>query len=76
MLFSGKKSSRDKFMEHYEKNMNWLRENNINNLISPFSSKLKGESVKNRLIVFTFLFIEKIHCIKLFSKIYCKGEEK
>ena len=75
MLFSGRKSSSKKFIDYYGECKKWFKENKINNKISPFSYKLKGESIKNRIIVGTFLLIDKLHCIKLFSKIYCKGKE-
>lgn len=76
MLFSGRKSSSKKFIHYYDEGKKWLKENKINNNISPFSYKLKGESIKNRIIVGTFLLIDKLHCIKLFSKIYCKGKDE
>lgn len=76
MLFSGKKSSSKNFLTYYDRCKMWFKENEIKKTISPFSNKLKGESLKNRIIVATFLLIEKLHCIKLFSKIYCKGKDE
>lgn len=76
MLFSGRKSNSKSFMKYYQMYKKWFKENKISSNISPFSSKLKGESLKNRMIVGTFLLLEKINCIKLFSKVYCKGKEE
>lgn len=76
MLFSGRKSNSKSFMKYYQMYKKWFEDNKISSNISPFSSKLKGESLKNRMIVGTFLFLEKINCIKLFSKVYCKGKEE
>lgn len=76
MLFSGRKSSSKNFMDYYAKCKMWFQENQIKNKISPFSCQLKGESLKNRMIVGIFLLMDKVHAIKLFSKIYCKGKEK
>ena len=76
MLFSGRKSSSKNFMDYYVKCKMWFQENKIKNKISPFSNQLKGESLKNRMIVGTFLLMDKLHAIKLFSKIYCKGKEE
>lgn len=73
LLFSGKNSTSKDFMCEYMKIKKWMSKNNINNKIFPFSSKLKGESFKNRIIVFIFLMIEKLHLINLFAKVYCKG---
>lgn len=73
LLFSGKSSTSREFICEYNKIKIWLDKNNINNRIFPFSTKLKGESFKNRVIVLIFLINEKLHLIKLFAKIYCKG---
>lgn len=76
MLFSGKKTSSENFMNYYTICKTWFKENQIKSGISPFSYKLKGESLKNRIIVAVFLAIDKMHFIKLFSKIYCKGKDE
>lgn len=76
LLFSGRKSSSKNFIDYYNVGKMWFKENKIHNEISPFSRKLKGESLKNRIIVETFLLIDKLHCMKLFSKIYCKGKDE
>lgn len=76
MLFSGRKSSSKNFMDYYDKGKMWFQKNRIKNRITPFSNQLKGESLKNRIIVGTFLLMDKLHAIKLFSKIYCKGKEE
>lgn len=76
MLFSGRKSNSKNFIEYYNICKRWFQENKITSTLSPFSYKLKGESLKNRIIVAIFLLIDKMHCIKLFSKIYCKGIDK
>lgn len=73
LLFSGKSSTSSQFIFEYNKIKKWLNKNNIKNRIFPFSTKLKGESFKNRIIVLCFLITEKLHLIKLFAKIYCKG---
>ena len=73
MLFSGRKSNSDNFMNYYKECKIWFKENKIENNFSPFSNRLKGEKFKNRIIVEAFLLIERLHCMKLFSKIYCKG---
>lgn len=73
MLFSGRKSSSENFMNYYKDCKIWFKQNQVKNNLSPFSNRLKGESLKNRIIVEVFLLIDKLHCMKLFSKIYCKG---
>lgn len=76
MLFSGKKSNSKNFMKYYCIYKKWFKDNKISSKISPFSSKLKGENFKNRIIVAIFILLEKMKCMKLFSKIYCKGKEE
>lgn len=73
LLFSGRNSNPKDFMNQYYKIKKWFKENNIKVNISPLSYKLKGESFKNRFVVFTFKVMDKLKLIKLFSKIYCKG---
>ena len=60
-------------MNYYKKVKQYLKDKNIKNKISPLSNRIKGETFKNRLIVFIFLIIEKLHLTVLFSKVYCKG---
>lgn len=74
LLFSGRNSNSSRFMDEYKRIKDWYIKKNIQLNISPFSSKIKGESLKDRLIVFMFITFEKLHLIKLFSKIYCRGE--
>lgn len=72
LLFSGKYSFPKQFVFEHKRIKNWFKSKNIKLSLSPFSNKLKGESIKNRLIVFIFILLEKLNLIKLFAKIYCK----
>lgn len=74
LLFSGRYSSKEKFINEYKDLVEWKKKNNIISKLRPFSRKLKGESFKNRISVFVFNLTEKLHLIKLFASIYCKGE--
>lgn len=76
LLFSGRGATREKFIKENEKIKRWIKEKNITFNISPFSSKLKGEQLKNRLIVFSFCFLDKIKLIGLFARIYCRGDKE
>lgn len=75
LLFSGRKSDSNTFIEEYNRIKKWYKENKIELKISPLSNKIDGESIKNRMIVLCFITLEKLHLIKGFSKIYCKGEK-
>ena len=72
LLYSGKHSSSELFIEELNKINNLYKNTNINKEIGPFSTKLKGEAFSERLFVFIFNTLETLRLIKLFSKIYCK----
>lgn len=72
MLFSGKNSSRKDFIEENKRILKWFKDNKIIINIKSFSKKIKGESIKNRLIVFIFDMLNKTGLIRIFSIIYCR----
>lgn len=72
LLFSGKDASKGDFIEQYNNYIKWLNDNKIKSNIKPLF--LKGEPFKIKMIVVIFRMIRKLHLIKLFSKVYCKGE--
>ena len=74
LLYSGRDASSSQFITQYNKIKTWIRDKEIKTKITPLSKKIKGESLKNRIIVLFFGIIEKIHLLKFFSKIYCKGD--
>ena len=61
------------FILEYNRIKKWYNDNKVSLKFSPFSKKINGETLKNRIIVFTFLALEKMHLIGLFAKFYCKG---
>lgn len=73
LLYSGREATKENFILEYKRLKEWYNKNNIFLKFSPFSIKIKGEKLKVRIIVFCFLWIEKLHLIEIFSKIYCKG---
>lgn len=75
LLFSGRKAKREDFLLEYNKIKAWYNKNNICLKIKPWSKKLAGESFKNRLIVFLFINLEKLHLVKIFSALYCKDKK-
>lgn len=74
LLFSGRKANRYDFILEYKRIKQWYIDNNIKLKIMPWSRKIKGESLKNRLFVLIFLILERLHLITLFSIFYCKGK--
>ena len=73
LLYSGRNANSKDFMMEYKRIKTWYDKNNIALKFSPFSRKINGETLKNRIIVSVFLALEKMHLIGLFAKFYCKG---
>lgn len=76
LLFSGKYASSEKFIKEQERIEEWFKERKIDKFISPLSKKLKGETLKNRIIVLVYITMHKLKLLKVFSKIYCGKEIK
>ena len=72
LLFSGKYATKKEFIKEYERYIDYLKKHNIKSKIMPLF--LKGEPFKIKMVVIIFKTIRKLHLIKLFSSIYCKGE--
>ncbi len=68
LLFSGHEATSEKFISEYDRLYAWLKEKENVNVNMP-----KGELLKYKLPVRIFTMIIKLKCVKLFSKIYCKG---
>lgn len=73
LLFSGRHSSKSKFLQEYHRLKNWISINQLHNKINPLSKQLAGEGYKNRIIVLIFSMLEKLHLVPLFATFYCKG---
>ena len=73
LLYAGKSSSPAVFIKKHKEINDWLLKNNIKKRTYFFSNVSKGDNLKNKLIVLLFRIIEKLHLVKIFSKIYCKG---
>ena len=73
LLYSGRNANKKDFILEYNRIKMWYNDNKVSLKFSPFSKKINGETLKNRIIVFTFLALEKMHLIGLFAKFYCKG---
>lgn len=74
LLYSGRNANKEDFIEEYFKIKTWKNKNNIKLKISPLSFKIKGESFKNRMIVLIFTIIDKFGLMKVFARLYCRGE--
>ena len=72
-FFSGRDASQKDFLREYYRIEKWLRDNNYYSKISPFSVKIKGEIIRDRIVVKVMRTIRKLHLEKMFAKIYCNG---
>ncbi|MCL2489255.1 MAG: glycosyltransferase [Propionibacteriaceae bacterium] len=74
LLYSGRKATPSHFVAEHDRVMKWINENNLRSSLTPFSRRLRGERLFERLSVFGFGIIERLHLVPLFAAIYCKGE--
>lgn len=74
LLFSGIDATPMRFMEEYKRLFKWLKEHGYKLTLPFYSSKIKSEPLKNRIIVSVFNFLSKVKLVGLFAKIYCKGK--
>lgn len=73
LLYSGKQATPDDFLAEHDRVMRWIDENQVRSRLTPFSPRLRGEKLFERLSVFTFGIIERLHLLRLFSLVYCRG---
>ncbi len=75
LLYSGKSATADKFYQEYQRYFAWLTQN-----ISYFTKNPNirmlgpaGELPKLGFTIFMFMTLHRLHLIKLFAKVYCRG---
>ena len=73
LLYSGRNAYHKDFVKEYKILKESLQKHNNFPIMSSFSKKLNGESLKDRLSVFVFRILEKCHLLSVFSLIYCRG---
>ncbi len=71
LLFSGRQSNPKDFIKEYKRDFKWLNEHQIPISFPLISSTIKGESLKYRVIIKSFIIFHHLHLIPLFTKIYC-----
>ncbi|MCK1212278.1 glycosyltransferase family 2 protein [Streptococcus uberis] len=74
LLFSGRSSSKKQFLAYNKKIKDFLCDNKVVMKLSPFSRKLKGEKLSNRIIVMVFSFLDRYQLLPLFATVYCKNK--
>ncbi|HFI0260753.1 TPA: glycosyltransferase family 2 protein [Streptococcus suis] len=72
LLFSGRKATKAEFLRHFYETKTFLDQHfEYKNHL--FSSKINGESLRNRVIVAAFYAIERFGLMPLFARLYCLG---
>jgi glycosyltransferase involved in cell wall biosynthesis len=74
LLYSGRSATVKDFKKNYNYLISYLEKNIPNYRKIIFRKMPKEEMLKFKLIIKTFVIIQKLHLVNLFSKIYCKGE--
>lgn len=74
LLYSGKTASSKEMMMEYKKFFDWLRKNIPNYRNNQYIKHCpKGEIKQIHFYIHTFMVLDRLKLIKLFSKIYCVG---
>lgn len=76
LLYSGKNANKNDFISEYNKLFGWLKKNINNykkNKYIKFNGPL-GEDKRVGRIVYIFILLDKLRLVKVFAKLYCKGE--
>ena len=51
----------------------WLKKHGIECRFPLFSKGVKGEPLRNKAVIVIFLMLRKLHLVRLFARIYCRG---
>ncbi|MDY2963491.1 glycosyltransferase family 2 protein [Streptococcus dysgalactiae] len=72
LLYSGRYSSADRFINEHKRIKSWVTQHHLVSLLSPFDKMVREEKLKNKLVIYIFERLERLHLINLFAKLYCK----
>jgi len=73
LLFSGRSATKGDFLKEYNRLIEWLRQKKIKVKFPLFDKRLVAEPNKNRYVIKTMVIIHKMHLMKIFARLYCKG---
>ncbi|MCL2652252.1 MAG: glycosyltransferase [Propionibacteriaceae bacterium] len=73
LLYSGRQATREEFLLEHRRVMAWIDDNRVRTSLTPFSPRLAGETLFERLSVFAFSALERFHLLGPFAFVYCKG---
>lgn len=73
LLFAGRNSSKQAFLEEYHKVDKWSKDHGFKWRYPLLSKKTAGELFSRKAVICIFVMIRKLHLIRLFASVYCKG---
>lgn len=76
LLFSGKKATKQDFLDVCKSGMAWLKQHQIKLQFPMFRKTIKGEKFFNKLSIKFFILIYKMGLTSLFASVYCKGNRQ
>ena len=74
LLHSGKTATSKAFVEEYNKVRSWYKDHKIGFSFPMIGEAVKGEPIKNRIIIWFFIMLCKTGLVRCFAHLYCKGK--
>lgn len=75
LCVSGRDAGSKRLVAEFKRCRDWLQKNELALPFSPFSPRLKGEILRDRVAVFVICMTSRLHLERLFARIYCRGTE-
>jgi len=73
LLYSGREATMGEFLAEHARVMGWLNDNQVASRLTAFSFRLRGERLFDRLFMFAFGVMERLHLLSAFALVYCRG---
>lgn len=73
LLHTGRHSSPKLFLQEHRRIKEWMVKHHLDDVISPFDSRLSEERLKTRVIMAIFRALDKVKLLPLFAACYCQG---
>ena len=74
LYVSGKAADPQSLTAEFRRCRSWLRKNQLIPKISPFSPRLEGEILRDRLAVMVIRLVSRFHLESLFARVYARGK--
>lgn len=74
LLFSGRHSDAQTFLEEYKRISTWLTERGLSSTLSAFNPLFRSEPLTTKCVMFIFDALVRLKLLPLFAKVYCRPE--